>query len=166
MNGSSSAPFHPPKHNHRQCAEEALARATEICREKGVRLTPQRRRILELVWRNHRPVGAYQLIDALSSGGNPCAPPTVYRALNFLAEQGLIHRIESLNAFVGCGADEPGHTPQFLICGDCGDVGEVHDPAITDAILSRAGEVGFASRQTCVEVHGTCPACIARGAPA
>ena len=99
---SPTGAFARPGHDHRACVDEALDGAVELCRKRGARLTGTRQRILELVWAGHRPVGAYELLAALGRDGQPAAPPTVYRALDFLVDQGLVHRIESLNAFVGC----------------------------------------------------------------
>ena len=87
-------------HDHSACVEHAVARAKQVCEEKGVRLTPMRLRVLELVWRSHKPIGAYALLDEIKLEHKSAAPPTVYRALDFLMEQGLVHRIQSLNAFV------------------------------------------------------------------
>ena len=83
-----------------------LDRAEAICRARGARLTAQRRRVLELVLGAGRPLGAYELLDALRREGGGAGPPTVYRALEFLVAHGLVHRIETLHAFVGC--DHPG----------------------------------------------------------
>src|SRR5699024_7737219 len=92
------------EHDRTACVSDALARADRICRPQGRRLTPMRRRVLELVWNSHKPVKAYDLLEAIRSNRNNAAPITVYRALDFLQEAGLVHRIESLNAFVGCDA--------------------------------------------------------------
>ena len=94
--------FHEGGHEHQSCIEDALARADDVCRERGVRLTPLRRRVLELVWSSHRAVKAYDLLAALGDAVGAAKPPTVCRALEFLMAQGLVHRIDSLNAFVGC----------------------------------------------------------------
>jgi Fur family zinc uptake transcriptional regulator len=83
----------------------------------------------------------------------------VYRALAFLLAQGLIHRIESLNAYVGCMHPEGAHGGQFLICSDCGAAAEVHDPRVDAAVARRAKELGFAVRRKTIEVEGVCPAC-------
>ena len=85
-------------HDHSSCVEDALAAAHEVCSTKGARLTPLRERILELVWLSHKPVGAYTLLDLIKLEHNSAAPPTIYRALDFLMEHGLVHRIKSLNA--------------------------------------------------------------------
>ena len=104
------------KHQHASCISDALRAAEKTCKERGLRLTPIRRRVLELVWASHEPVKAYDILDILRSERDSAAPPTVYRALEFLLGEGLVHKIESLNAYVGCG--EPGHADagQFLIC--------------------------------------------------
>ena len=176
---NASASFAGARHDHGACVESALATAARLCAARGARLTPLRRRVLELVWRghapaSHAPVGAYDLLARLSDQkgtankvGRPAAPPTVYRALAFLRAQGLIHRIESLNAYVGCmnpeghpeGHPEGAHGGQFLICGDCGAAAEVHDPRVDAAVVRRAKELGFAVRRKTIEVQGVCPPC-------
>ena len=108
--------FKGRRHRHSECVSDALAAAEQHCREKGNRLTPLRRRVLELVWTNHEPVKAYDVLSDLQADRARAAPPTVYRALDFLQEVGLVHRIESLNAFVGCGDPHRKHLGQFFIC--------------------------------------------------
>lgn len=164
--------FADPGHDHAACVADALAAAERVAERRGVRLTEQRRRVLQLVWESHAPVGAYDLLDRLRDDGRKAAPPTVYRALEFLVDLGLVHRIESLNAYVGCGrplratdgnpdeGDVPVvHSGQFLICRRCGTAAEIHDDAILDAIGSSATAVGFEVDATTVEVVGLCPGC-------
>lgn len=156
------AAFRSERHDHDSCIETALDRAAGVCTERGVRLTELRRKVLELVWQGHEPVGAYHVLDALRRRHPGAAPPTVYRALEFLIAQGLIHRIESLNAYVGCSRPEQPHVSQFLICERCSVTAELDDPAITGAVLRRAAGLGFAVARQTVEVRGLCPHC--RGA--
>lgn len=166
--------FPHPEHNHARCVHTALDRARALCAEQGARLTSQRLRVLELVWQSHRPLGAYELMDALREDGKPVAPPTVYRALDFLIEQGLVHRLASLNAYIGCshpGEAAPGekHAGQFLICRSCGATAELTDPTIQAALTAEAAAHGFAVEQQVVEIAGLCPQCQAgtdAGAPA
>ena len=101
------SPFPRMNHSHARCRATALARAEKSCAERGTRLTELRRRVLELVWRSHEPIKAYEILDHLHSKPRRAAPPTVYRALDFLRREGFVHKIESMNAYVGCGA--PGH---------------------------------------------------------
>ncbi len=149
-------------HDHETCAETALAAAADICAKGGAQLTPLRRRVLELIWRSHAPVGAYELLRALAETKPGAAPPTVYRALNFLLAHGLVHRIECLNAFIGCAHPRLEHGGQFLICGDCGAAAEVHDPRVDAAIGRRAAELGFTVSRKTVEVQGLCGPCQSR----
>jgi Fur family transcriptional regulator, zinc uptake regulator len=152
-------PFQTQSHDHESCIEDALDRAAQLCAERGARLTELRRQVLQLVWRGHEPVGAYAVLEALRRSHAGAAPPTVYRALDFLIEHGLIHRIESLNAYVGCPRPERPHVSQFLICGGCGAIAELDDPAIAAAVLRRAGELGFLVEQQTIELRGLCPRC-------
>lgn len=146
-------------HDHGTCVAEALEAAEAICAKRGARLTKLRRRVLELIWSSHAPVGAYDLLRRLSREHESAAPPTVYRALDFLLDQGLIHRIESLNAFVGCAGPSEAHAGQFLICRDCGIAAEMHDRRVNQAIGRSAAELGFAVEQATVELRGLCPTC-------
>lgn len=158
------SPFRPVRHAHDACIDDALDAADALCAKQGVRLTVLRRRVLELVWGSHGPLGAYDILDRLREDKRGAAPPTVYRALDFLLSNGLIHRIESLNAYVGCGAPSEAHAGQFLICGDCGSVGELDDPDITELIATKARAMGFAIAHQTIEATGLCPECAGRGA--
>jgi Fur family zinc uptake transcriptional regulator len=155
----SRALFPRAGHNHAQCVSAALAAAAALCEREGQRLTPLRQRVLELVWSNHQPIGAYAILDQLKGDGRSAAPPTVYRALEFLLERGLVHRIESLNAFIGC--PEPGtdHPVQFLICRRCGTTAEIDDRRVADAIGKSASERGFTVERRVIEVSGLCLHC-------
>ncbi|HEX7968303.1 MAG TPA: transcriptional repressor [Stellaceae bacterium] len=158
LSRAQPSPFQA-SHDHDSCIDEALDRAAQLCEERDARLTALRREVLALVWRGHEPVGAYAMLEALRRSHSGAAPPTVYRALDFLIEHGLIHRIESLNAYVGCSRPERPHVSQFLICGRCGATAELDDPMIAEAVLRRAGELGFAVERQTIEVRGSCPRC-------
>jgi Fur family zinc uptake transcriptional regulator len=146
-------------HDHGACIDAALDRAGELCARRGARLTRLRRRVLELVWQGHAAVKAYDLLAALDRKGGAAKPPTIYRALDFLMAQGLVHRLESLNAYVGCAQPEAPHDGKFLICEACGQVSEFDAPAIQSAIATQAADLGFAVGQQMVEVHGVCRGC-------
>lgn len=153
--------FPAPEHNHDMCIADALDQAELVCRQNGLRFTPIRRRVLEIVWNRHAPTGAYDILDALHDGNRGAAPPTVYRALEFLVEHGFVHKIESLNAFVGCGKPQADHVGQFLICGECRQVGELDDPDIAALIAKKAARVGFSVSRPTIEVLGVCRDCAA-----
>ena len=152
------APF-GENHDHAVCIDAALDRAAALCARRGARLTRLRRRVLELVWRGHSAVKAYELLGDLGHGGGAAKPPTVYRALDFLIAHGLVHRLESLNAYVGCPRPGSPHDGQFLICGSCGTVREFAAPAIQGAIAREAASLGFTVGQQTIEVHGVCQGC-------
>ncbi len=140
-------------------ARQALARADALCQERGVRLTELRRRVLEILWSSPTPLGAYAILDVLRDDGRPGAPPTVYRALDFLLEQGLIHRLASLNVFTGCRQPGSHHGGQFLICRDCGQVDELNNPTIEELLRAEAAARAFEALTQRVEVLGRCPDC-------
>ncbi len=155
--------FPTTDHDHQRCVDKALHEAERYCRTRGVRLTKLRHRVLELIWANHRPVGAYDLLQQLTLEGRKAAPPTVYRSLDFLLDNRLIHRINSLNAFVGC--DHPGleHTAQFFICTTCGQAAELDDAKIESAITSHARRIGFSVERRSIEISGICANCQCQG---
>ena len=159
MSGDGLKVFPARGHDHASCIEQAMADAVAVCAARGARLTKLRRRVLEILWQSHRPLGAYDILEVLSSDGRSAAPPTVYRALEFLLANGLVHRIASRNAYVGC--SRPGHADagQFLICEDCGAAAEVNDARLERAIGSTAESAGFAASEHTVEIKGRCPNC-------
>jgi Fur family zinc uptake transcriptional regulator len=115
---------------------------------------------LEIVWASHTPVVAYEILDRLRARvKRRVAPPTVYRALDFLLDQHFIHRIESLNAYIGCPQPDARHSGQFLICDDCGEALELDDTAIGNAVMRRARATGFRVERQTIEIHGCCPNC-------
>jgi Fur family zinc uptake transcriptional regulator len=126
---------------------------------RGARLTPLRRRVLELILSAGQPTGAYALLAELQRGRGKLGPPTIYRALDFLLAHQLIHKIETSSAYIACGDAEHPHQSQFMICEDCGATEEIRDEAIVQN-LRRLGEGrGFAVERQVVEARGLCPAC-------
>lgn len=129
------------------------------CARDHLRLTPTRRRVLELVLEAEGPVKAYDLLDQLKSEQPNAAPPTVYRALEFLLEHHFIHRLETLNAFVSCFHPKHQHYGQFLICEDCGAVREVAENRLSDDLTRLARDADFTPTRQVLEVYGTCGRC-------
>ncbi len=145
---------------------QAVARAEALCAARGVRLTALRRDVLGLVLDADTPTGAYEILDRLRQSRGGAAPPSVYRALDFLCAQGLVHRVARLAAFVGCVADAAphahAHAEQFLICRGCGQTIELADPALTAALTAAARRHGFAITAITIEAEGRCAACAGR----
>ena len=139
--------------------KQILDRAAEVCRERGVKFTPQRARVLELVVEAGRAVTAYDILDQLGEDGSRPAPPTVYRALEFLLDNGLVHKLETLHAFVTCSHPEHPHSSQFFICGDCGDVAEIESEHVASSLASAEAAQGFKANRSVIEVLGTCSDC-------
>ena len=150
-------------HDHSRCVDSALANAKHVCAARGAKLTPLREQVLQLVWGSHKPLGAYTILDLLSANAaikpRRQAPPTVYRALEFLQEHGLVHRINSLNAFIGCSQPQAYHNSHFLICRECETALEIADTSIADAVQSAAAGAHFSEPNACVEITGLCPNC-------
>ena len=140
--------------------ETQLAEAKRSCEAHGARLTELRALVLSLILEAETPLTAYQILDRLKERRRSAVPPTVYRALEFLMANGLVHRIERLNAFMGChGAGGHTHPVQFLICRRCGTVAEIEDHAVTAALDDAARRAGFHAGVATVELDGTCASC-------
>jgi Fur family zinc uptake transcriptional regulator len=155
-------PCTDPAHHVHDAA--AYVRAVEhACESRGLRLTPLRAQVLGLVAAAGRPIKAYDLLDLMKSASGSTAPPTVYRALDFLLEQGFIHRLASVNAYVGCHHPQVRHSVPFLICDRCQQAIELEDVRITQLLDDQAKAVGFTPRAQTLEVHGVCAACAVAG---
>ena len=152
------------QHDHHRCLKAALQQARNRCSARKVRLTPMREAVLQLLWQSHRPLGAYKIIDQLSaSSGKRILPPTVYRALDFLLEVGLIHRLATLNAYIGCPFPDSVHSDYFLLCRECGSVAECSAESVNKAIVSTAQRAGFVVESQTVEILGLCTPCREKG---
>jgi Fur family zinc uptake transcriptional regulator len=137
-----------------------LGEAAALCKANGAQLTELRRTVLTLILEANGPLTAYQLLDQLKETRPGAVPPTVYRALDFLSENRLIHRLERLNAFIPCSeADHHHHAAQFLICGRCGTVAEIEDSGVSKALAKAAEKAGFQPSNALVELDGICAAC-------
>ncbi len=157
--GDTTGRFPTLRHDHEDCVVQAMGTAEQVCRQRGLRFTKLRRRVLELVWTSHKPVGAYDILDSLGNDGKRAAPPTVYRALDFLIDAGLVHRLDSLNAFVGCPDPDASHTGQFLICRQCRSVAELDDADINALVEKKAANLGFTAVHQMLEIQGLCQDC-------
>jgi Fur family zinc uptake transcriptional regulator len=170
------APHHPPadrdacpgcsapdlafaQHDHAHCATDALARAESVLDAQGARLTPVRRRTLEILLESHRALGAYDVLDRLAADGFGRQPPVAYRALEFLVDHGLAHRVRRLNAFTACMHPGEDHAPAFLICRACNAVAEAPAAPVRAALEQAAVTLGFRIERSTVEALGLCPAC-------
>lgn len=152
--------FPKPRHNHQRCVRTALQNAESMSLARGLRMTATRRRVLEILWQSHNPLGAYDILERLQeSEERRPAPMAVYRALDFLIEAGLAHRLSSLNAFIGCSTPDNDHQAQFLICDQCGSAAEIEEQPIAEAVEQAATSVGFQVHQGVVEISGVCPNC-------
>jgi len=162
---SARAVFPPPNHDHDRCSSDAIARAEDICTARSERLTPIRRNVLEALLSSHQPLGAYELIDRLAAHGGRPAPITIYRALDFLRDQGLVHRIESRNSFIACVHDHATGDPVvFLICEQCGTVGEAAGATVAETIRTASRAAGFTPKTPVIEISGICAHCKVDGA--
>ncbi len=154
---SDTHPFE--RHDHAACRDNALAQAEAICAERGLRLTPIRLRVLEILLESHAALGAYDVLERLRAEGHAAQPPVAYRALDFLVEHGFAHRIARLSAFVACHHPAGCHAPAFLICRACNLVAEAQTPPKQGALARDAQALGFEIEEAVVEAQGLCPAC-------
>ena len=155
--------FLDPHHDHTHCTADLIARAERTCERRGSKLTGQRREILSSVAQSHSAVGAYDIIERMAKHGPRPAPITVYRALDFLLAHGLVHKIESRNAFVACSHSHEGQPAALLICQTCGTVAELDVPEIFERIVQRAKAQKFSPAHTVIEMSGTCGSCARAG---
>jgi Fur family zinc uptake transcriptional regulator len=152
--------FPAPDHDHDRCTADGLSHAEGVCKLRAQKFTPIRRRVLRALLSSHRPLGAYEVIDELAKSMPAPAPITVYRALDFLMENGLVHRIESRNAFLACAHDhDAAAMVAFLICDACGSVGEIPAMPVARGLNAAARASGFAPKLSVVEITGTCAHC-------
>jgi Fur family zinc uptake transcriptional regulator len=148
------------EHDHSKCVSEALDTAEHLCVVRGVQLTPIRHQVLSLIWESHKAVKAYELLDRFKPLKNAAKPATIYRALDFLIEQGLVHRIESLNAFVGCSRSGHQHEQLLLICNRCHDVEERPATDVMAALADEIAQAGFVAHSKAIEIQGLCRQCL------
>jgi Fur family zinc uptake transcriptional regulator len=152
--------FPAPDHDHGRCTADAIDHAERVCERRSQKFTPIRRQVLQALLSSHRPLGAYEVIDELAKSMPRPAPITVYRALDFLIENGLVHRIESRNAFLACAHDhDAAAMVAFLICERCGSVGEIPAAPLAQSLNAAARATGFAPKLSVVEITGTCAHC-------
>ncbi|WP_323006894.1 transcriptional repressor [Pseudorhodobacter sp.] len=146
-------------HDHSRCADTGIARAEALLAERNLRLTAVRRQTLQILLAEHRALGAYDVLERLAAAGFGNQPPVAYRALEFLVEQGLAHKVRRLNAFAACMHPETDHAPVFLICRGCDALAETAGGPVRDALNTAAKSIGFTVERTSIEALGLCPAC-------
>ena len=146
-------------HNHKHCVSEALEQVEKTCKDAGLRLTPIRKRVLEILLEEHKAMGAYDILDRLRQESRNAQPPVAYRALDFLVNHGFVHKLQNLNAFIACDHPHDPHTPIFMICTDCSAVAEANIGQGRTAIDRAAETVGFQINKRVIEAEGLCPKC-------
>jgi Fur family zinc uptake transcriptional regulator len=152
--------FPAPGHDHGRCAADAFSHAERVCVGRGQKFTPIRRQVLGALLASHKPLGAYDVIEELTKTMPRPAPITVYRALDFLMENGLVHRIESRNAFLACAHNhDETALVAFLICEACGSAGELPSAALGQRFNEAARSTGFSPKLSVIEITGICAHC-------
>ena len=145
--------------DHQVCIESAMHEAESICRERGLRFTELRREVLRLIWISHVPAKAYDILEKLKGKAWSAQPPTVYRALDFLLETGLVHKLDSINAYIGCSHPRKQNECYFLICTDCNEAKEYSSSELSDAMELTLNKNSFRPRKVTLEVLGQCGEC-------
>jgi Fur family zinc uptake transcriptional regulator len=148
-------------HHHAHNAKANIREVAAACEMRGLRLTEIRLQVLELIAASEKPVKAYDLLDRLKDARSNAAPPTVYRALDFLLENGFIHKLQSINAYVSCHHPSVVHQVPFLICDVCESATEICDERVAGLLNEQAKALGFRPRAQTLEVHGVCKRCAA-----
>lgn len=161
----ASEPIGFEKHDHARCVKAAISAAEAGCEQGGLRFTPVRRKVLEILLQEHRALGAYDILDRLREAGFGSQPPVAYRALDFLVGHGFAHKIERLNAFIACAHPGASHSPAFMICRVCDSVAEAHSAPAKGAFGETADAAGFQIERTVVEAEGVCRRCAGKVGP-
>jgi Fur family zinc uptake transcriptional regulator len=146
-------------HDHSNCIGDAMKAAEDLCLERKLQFTPVRRRVLEILLERHQALGAYEILDVLAQDGLGSQPPVVYRALDFLVQNGLAHRIEQINAYAACSHPGEDHVPAFLVCRVCKAVAEAETGLVQGRLGDAARATGFQIEKVVVEAEGLCPDC-------
>lgn len=163
MGSGTQVCTHPEKHVHN--VDELVAHVEAECKDRGLRFTKRRHQVLRRIAEEGKPVKAYDLMDMLRTAEGPLAPPSVYRALDFLVDNGFIHKLESIKAFVACHHPSEPHSVPFLICDACHTVVELEDNAVVQTLNQHAERLGFSTRTQVLEVHGLCSKCRRKNEP-
>lgn len=158
------SPLRVGQHQHAHAPHSFVHAVEAACETRGLKLTPMRRRVLELIALSSKPVKAYDLLDSLRPDVARAAPTQVYRALDFLIEHGFIHKLESINAYTSCHHPAESHSVPFFICDRCGAATEFCDSKVADMLNAHAASLGFTARAQTLEVHGLCAACASANA--
>lgn len=152
--------FPEPGHDHHPCMAEALERVRTAFAARQIRMTDLRRQVFEEIAASHAAVGAYDVQERLAKKGTRLAPVSIYRALEALLEAGVVHRLESRNAYFAChGHHGAGSVQVVLTCTRCGDVAEVGGDSVLKAIEAAAAKAAFKPAASIVEVSGVCGNC-------
>ncbi len=145
--------------NHKSCLDEAMKKAVAICQHQGLQFTPLRKKVLQMVWQDHYPTKAYDILGKLNQRGASAKPPTVYRALDFLLKYGMVHKLHSINAFIGCSHPQQHRACYFLICSQCGEVRECCNSSLDQVISNTSSKNKFAFKHITLEINGQCSQC-------
>ena len=149
------------KHDHSICSDRYKASIEKYCLQNNLELTPLRQKVFEILIRDHKPLGAYEILDVLSKEGFSSSPPIAYRVLDFLIEKGLVHKIQGLNSFIACAYAGCAHIPAFVICRKCDNVAEIKG----QKNFSKAPPVAldFKIENAMIEILGICSTCSNEG---
>ncbi len=147
------------KHNHLECSKKTIKNAEEICLKFSLNLTPIRKKVLEIISANHKPSRAYDLLAKLKEAGFSDKPPTIYRALDFLIENKIVHKLSTINAYVACYGEESEEISCFLICEKCHEIEEFQDESLNKLLINIGKKRGIEIKNLNLEINFTCEEC-------
>ena len=146
-------------HDHRKCSKKVIQNAEETCLKFSLNFTPIRKKVLEIISSNHKPSRAYDLLEKLRDDGFCDKPPTIYRALDFLIENKIVHKLNTINAYVACFDEESEEISCFLICEMCQEIEEFHNKNLNKVLTNIGKKRGIEIKNLNLEIGFKCQEC-------
>ena len=139
-----------------------LKKAEAYCKENAYQFTEPRKKVLSILLDHDEPLGAYRILETLTTKSTKPKPPTIYRAIDFWLKHGFIHKVESVNGYIACKQCKSHTNIDLLVCDICKRVTEIHLKPLEDRIKNKKDLMGFKPNIISTEIHGTCKKCLAK----